>query len=100
MKNLAAVFAAFCFVFALVTVGFAGDMKIEGKVEKMDGGFVYIKDAKGKEHKVHTNESTKMMGEVKPGADVEAMVDDQHHGKSIMVKGGDMKGEMKGSGMK
>ena len=96
MKNLAAVFAAFCFVFALVSVGFAGDMKVEGKVEKMEGGFVTVKDAKGKEHKLHTNESTKMMGEVKEGAEVEAMATGDGHAKSIMVKGGDMKGEMKG----
>ena len=96
MKNLVAAFAAICFVFALVSVGLAAEMKVEGKVEKMEGGFVMVKDAKGKVHKIHTSDATKMMGEVKPGADVEAMIDDQHHASSIMVKGGDMKGEMKG----
>jgi len=62
MKGFVATFVAFSFVFALVSIGFAADMKVEGKVEKMEGGFVTIKDAQGKMHKLHTNESTKMMG--------------------------------------
>jgi len=62
----------------------------------MEGGFVTIKDAQGKMHKLHTNESTKMMGEVKPGADVEAMATGEGHANTIMVKSADMKGEMKG----
>src|SRR5262249_40725055 len=94
--NLVAAFAAVCFVFALVTVVLANDMKVYGKVTKMEGGFVTVKDATGKEHKIHTNDSTKMMGDVKVGSDVEAMINDQHHASSMMVKGGDMKGEMKG----
>ena len=48
MKNLVAVFVTFCFVFALVGIVLAADMKVEGKVEKMEGEFVSILDAKGK----------------------------------------------------
>jgi hypothetical protein len=40
-----------------------------------------------------------MMGEVKEGAEVEATATGDGHAKSIMVKGGDTKGEM-GGGMK
>ena len=99
MKNLVAVFVTFCFVFALVGIVIAADMKVEGKVEKMDGEYVSILDAKGKTHKVHTNDTTKKMGEIKEGADVEATVTAEGHAKSIMVKGMDMKDDMKG-GMK
>jgi hypothetical protein len=96
MKNLVAVFVAFCFVFTLVGIGLAADMKVEGKVVKMEGGFVTVKDAKGKDHKIHTNESTKMTGDIKVGSDVEAMIDDKHHAMSMMVKGDmGMKDDMK-----
>ena len=90
MKKLAAVVVAFCFVLAFVNIGMAMDMKVEGKVTKIEGEFVIIKDAKGKEHKLHTNESTKKTGEIKEGAEVEAM-DSNGHATSITVKGGDMK---------
>ena len=93
MKNLVTVFVAFCFVFALVSIGLAADMKVEGKVEKIEGEFVIVKDAKGKEHKLHTDDSTQKIGEIKTGAEVEAIMTSMGHAKSITVK--EAKGEMK-----
>jgi len=86
MKNLIATVVVFCFVFAFVAVGLAADMKVDGKVDKVEGEFVFIKDAKGKEHKLHVNEETKKTGEIKTGAEVEAIMTDMGHAKSITVK--------------
>jgi len=86
MKKLAAVVVVFCFVLAFVNVGLAMEgMKIEGKVSKIEGAFVFITDAKGKEHKLHTNDTTKKTGEIKEGAEVEAM-ESNGHAMSITVK--------------
>jgi hypothetical protein len=101
MKKLVAVFVAFCFVFAFVNVVLAKNRKVEGTVEKIDGPFVIIKDAKGKMHKLHTDGTTKKTGEIKEGAEVEAVATGKGHAMSIMVKGGmGMKEEMKGGEMK
>lgn len=93
MKNLVAVLVAFCFVFALVSIGLAADMTVEGKVDKVEGEFVFIKDAKGKEHKLHTDDTTKKTGDIKAGAEVEAVMTGMGHAKSITVK--ESKGEKK-----
>lgn len=97
MKKLAAAIVAFCFVLAVVNIGLAMDsMKIEGKVSKIEGEYVFIKDYDGKVHKLHTDDSTKKTGDIKAGAEVEAEATDMGHAKSIKVMGDmDMKGDMK-----
>ena len=100
MKNFAAVFVIFCFVFALVGIGLAADTKVEGKVEKVEDEYVSILDAKGTVHKLHIDDTTKKTGEIKEGAQVEAVSTGKGHATSIMVKDDmGMKDDMKG-GMK
>lgn len=71
-------------VLSFVTLGWAG--MINGKIEKIDekGSFYYIKDAKGKEHKVHFDATTKTTGDIKAGAQVE-VDEEKGHAKSIKV---------------
>jgi putative sterol carrier protein len=67
---------------ALVSTGWAG--MIEGTLSKIDGSNYIVKDAKGKEHKIHFDDTTKKEGEVKEGAKV--TVDEaKGHAKSIKV---------------
>ncbi len=62
---------------------------ITGKVTKVEGEMVTIKDDHGKEHMVHVDpKSTKKEGKIAVGAHVEADADDSGHAKSIHeVKG-------------
>ncbi len=96
MKNLVAVFVAFCFVFAFVTIGLAGEIK--GEITKISGETVEVKDSAGKSHSIHVDPTgTKKTGELKVGAKVTADVNDKGHANSIKVEGGmDMKDDMKG----
>lgn len=71
---------------SLVSTGWA--KVISGDLTKIDekGSFYFVKDAKGKEHKIHFDNTTTKTGEIKEGAKVE--VDDvKGHAKSIKVKG-------------
>ncbi|MCC6545017.1 MAG: hypothetical protein IT392_11065 [Nitrospirae bacterium] len=72
-------------VLSFVSLSIAAEVK--GTVEKIDekGSFYFIKDAKGKEHKVHFDASTKMTGDVKVGAAVEVN-ETKGHAKSIKVE--------------
>lgn len=87
MKKLIMFFVAAMVAFSFATTTFAsGDHKISGEITKVEGDMVTIKDDKGKEHKVHTDKSTKMSGEVKQGAKVEAETTDKGHATAISVK--------------
>lgn len=87
MKKLIMFFVAAMVAFSFATVGFAGgDHKISGEITKVEGDMVTIKDEKGKEHMVHTDKSTKMSGEVKQGAKVEAQTTEKGHATMISVK--------------
>lgn len=79
---------------SFVTPGWA--MEIKGELVKIDekGSFYFIKDAKGKEHKVHFDNTTKKTGDVKVGANVE-VDEDKGHAKSIEVEEMMEKKEMK-----
>lgn len=74
---------------AVVTVSLASTSwagVIMGTLEKIDdkGSFYFVKDDKGKEHKIHFDKSTQKTGEIKAGAHVE--VDEANgHAKSIKV---------------
>lgn len=87
MKKLIMFFVAAMVAFSFATTSFAGgDHKISGEVTKVEGDMVTIKDDKGKEHMVHTDKSTKMSGDVKQGAKVEAQTTEKGHATMISVK--------------
>jgi len=72
-------------VLSFVSMSWAG--MISGEVTKIDDkASVYmVKDAKGKEHKIHFDKTTQTTGEVKVGAMVEVDVA-KGHAKSIKVE--------------
>ena len=72
-------------VLAFVGTSWAGMVK--GTLEKIDeqGSFYLVKDSKGKEHKIHFDNTTKKTGDVKAGAHVEVDVK-KNHAKSIKVE--------------
>ena len=60
---------------------------IKGKVTKIAGDMVTVKDAGGKEHMLHVDaKTTKKGGEIKVGIHVEADSDKSGHAKSIKVE--------------
>jgi len=76
-------------IMAVVVLSFVGMSwagMIAGEVTKIDDkASVYmVKDAKGKEHKIHFDKTTQTTGEVKVGAMVEVDVA-KGHAKSIKV---------------
>ena len=80
---------------AVVALSFAGLVQagmIMGELVKIDGDFYVVKDKDGKEHRVHTDGSTKKSGEIKDGAHVEV---DEANGHAKSVKAMDMKMDMK-----
>lgn len=82
-KTLLTLVGAFALL-SLVSTGWAA--MIKGNLTKIDDktSMYTVKDAKGKEHKIHFDDTTKKTGEIKEGVDVE--VDDaKGHAKSIKV---------------
>ncbi len=82
-KTLLTLVGAFA-ILSLVSTGWAA--MIKGNLVKIDDktSMYVVKDAKGKEHKIHFDDTTKKTGEIKVGVDVE--VDDaKGHAKSITV---------------
>lgn len=74
------------------TIGLAeGIHKVTGEVTKVEGDMVTIKDEKGKEHTVLTDETTEMFGEVKQGAKVDAEMTEKGHAAMITIRKGDGK---------
>ncbi len=71
-------------VLSLVSTSWAG--MVSGTLDKIDdkGSFYFVKDAKGKEHKIHFDNTTQKTGDVKVGAQVE-VDQDKGHAKSIKV---------------
>lgn len=56
----------------------AGAEEIKGQLTGIDGSFYLIKDAKGVEHRLHFDDTTKRPGEITAGVDVEAYVSNGH----------------------
>ena len=81
------------FVLGLGAGTFAADMgapakagaagTISGEVLKIDGENYVVKDATGKEVKLHVNAQTKKEGDIKVGDKVEAQSDGSGHATSI-----------------
>ncbi len=87
MKKWIMFFVAAMVAFSFAATTFAaGEHKMSGEVTKVEGDMVTIKDDKGKEHKVHTDKSTKMSGDVKQGAKVDVQMTDKGHATEISVK--------------
>ena len=74
-------------VTVLSLVGLSWAAVIKGALEKIDDkASVYlVKDAKGKEHKIHFDATTKKTGDIKAGAMVE-VDEEKGHAKSITVE--------------
>ena len=85
MKNFLA-----SLLLALGLLAFSGlalaDDGIKGTLVKIDGAFYVVKDASGKEHRGHFNDTTKKEGDVKEGAMVEIYIDESGHTTRIEVK--------------
>jgi len=69
---------------AAVSMSWAGT--VMGELTKIDekGSFYFVKNEKGKETKIHFNDTTKKTGEIKVGAHV-TVDEEKGHAKSIEV---------------
>lgn len=63
---------------------------VRGEVVTLDGAYVYVKDAAGKEVKLHTDQNTMMMDgtKVRPGDNVTADVTPTGHATFIIKQDG------------
>ena len=60
-----------------------GAKTIKGELSRVEDGNYFVKAKDGKEVRLHTDKTTKMMGEIKKGDRIEAKVNDQNHALSI-----------------
>ncbi len=61
----------------------AGSQTIQGDLLKIEGEFYVVKDAAGKEVRLHVDKSTKLEGALKAGDKIEAQATDKGHAVSI-----------------
>jgi hypothetical protein len=62
-----------------------GGHRIEGDVLHVEAEHYFVMGQDGKEVRLHTDRSTKMMGNISQGDRIVANVDDQNHARSIRV---------------
>jgi hypothetical protein len=60
-----------------------GAKTVQGELTRVEDANYFIKVKDGKEVRLHTDKTTKMMGEIKKGDRIEAKVNDQSHAISI-----------------
>ena len=60
-----------------------GAKTIQGELTRVEDGNYFVKVKDGKEIRLHTDKTTKMMGEVKKGDRIEAKMNNQNHALSI-----------------
>jgi len=60
-----------------------GAKTIKGELFRVEDGNYFVKVKDGKEIRLHTDKTTRMMGEIKKGDRIEAKVNDQNHALSI-----------------
>jgi len=60
-----------------------GAKTIKGELFRVEDGNYFVKVKDGKEVRLHTDKTTKMMGEIKKGDRIEAKVSEQNHALSI-----------------
>ena len=58
---------------------------IKGELFRVEDGNYFVKVGDGKKVRVHTDKTTKMMGDIKKGDHIEAKVNDQNHALSISL---------------
>lgn len=85
MKKLVGVVVlAVALSFGLVTLASAGgEQSVKGALMKIEGEFYVVKDAAGKEVRLHVDKSTKLEGSFKAGDKIEAQATDKGHAMSI-----------------
>ncbi|MEO8341828.1 MAG: hypothetical protein ABI604_19360 [Nitrospirota bacterium] len=60
-----------------------GAKTIQGELTRVEDANYFVKGKDGKEVRLHTDNTTKMKGEIKKGDRIEAKVNDQNHAVSI-----------------
>jgi hypothetical protein len=63
--------------------GTAGSQAIKGDLLKIDGEFYVVKDASGKEVRLHVDKTSKVEGNLRAGDKIEAQASDKGHALSI-----------------
>lgn len=77
------------FMFALVlavgmaSLSFAADKTVKGDLLKIDGEYYVVKDATGKEVRLHVDKTSQLDGTFKAGDKIEAQATDTGHALSI-----------------
>jgi hypothetical protein len=61
----------------------SAEQTVQGDLLKIEGEFYVVKNADGKEVRLHVNESTKLEGTFKAGDKIEAQATDKGHAISI-----------------
>jgi len=61
----------------------AGSQTVKGDLLKIEGEFYVVKDAAGKEVRLHVDKSTKVEGSLKAGDKIEAQATDKGHATLI-----------------
>ncbi len=92
MKRFLSVLAILC-VLGLTTASFVqsaptppeGSPGAQETLMEIDGPFFVIIDSSGKEHRVHFDLSTMIIGKVQPGAQAKAEVTTDGHAFSVMI---------------
>jgi len=64
-----------------------GSQAIKGDLLKIDGEFYVVKDASGKEVRLHVDKTTKVEGALKAGDQIEAQASEKGHALSIKPAG-------------
>ena len=64
-----------------------GAQAIKGDLLKIDGEFYVVKDASGKEVRLHVDKTTKVEGALKAGDQIEAQASEKGHALSIKPAG-------------
>ncbi len=91
MKRLVALVAlAVILGFGMATLTYAagemaapGSQAITGDLLKIEGEFYVVKDAAGKEIRLHVDKSTKLEGSIKTGDKIEAQATEKGHALSV-----------------
>ena len=73
-----------------------GGKTIKGEVLRVEGEQYFVKGQDGKEIRLRTDNTTQMVGEIKPGDRIEAKVNEQNHALSIRSARGTEAGHEEG----
>ena len=62
-----------------------GEKTIKGELFRVDDANYFVKAKDGTEVRLHTDKTTNMIGKIRKGDQIEAMVNDQNHALSIQA---------------